>query len=84
MQIKIFTKDGKMEKNPIYKLILGGQIVLAAIMFTCMSLGFGYHLFAGNLNLVTFACFLAMWIISYKMLVWSVADWKTEKANQNI
>lgn len=84
MQIKIFTKDGKMEKNPILKLILGGQIVLAAIMFTCMSFGFGYHLFAGNLNLFTFTCFLAMWIISYKMLTWSVADWKTEKANQNI
>ena len=71
-----------MEKKFIIAWLIG-QLTLAVIMFLLMTASFGYHLFAGNLNLFTFACFAGMWTITYKFVVWSVAELKEEKANAN-
>ena len=67
-----------MTDKTFSKIMHGFQISLAVIMLTCMTISFGYHLFAGNLNLFTFICFTAMWTISYKMFCWSIAEYKEE------
>lgn len=67
-----------MTERTISKIMHGFQISLASIMLLCMTISFGYHLFAGNLNLFTFVCFTAMWTICYKMFRWSVAELKEE------
>lgn len=67
-----------MTEKTFAKFVNGLQISLATIMLLCMTISFGYHLFAGNLNLFTFVCFTALWTISYKMFRWSVAELKEE------
>lgn len=78
MQIKKPKEKEKMTERTISKIMHGFQISLATIMLLCMTISFGYHLFAGNLNLFTFLCFLAMWTISYKMFGWSIAEYREE------
>lgn len=67
-----------MTEKAMTKIMLGFQICLAVILLICMTLSYGYHLLAGNMHLFTFCCFTAMWIISYKMFRWSIAEYKEE------
>lgn len=79
MQIKKNLKE-KMTEKTITKIMHGYQISLAVLMLLCMTSLLGYNLFAGRLNLFTFVCFTAMWIISYKMFCWSIAEYKEDMA----
>lgn len=67
-----------MTEKTFSKIMHGFQISLAVIMLICMTFSFGYHLFAGNLNLFTFFCFAVMWVVCYKMFRWSVAELREE------
>lgn len=70
-----------MTEKTFSKIMNGYMVVLAVIMFLCMTTVLGYHLFAGNLNLFTFAAFSAIWYITFKFVCWSVADYKKETSN---
>lgn len=67
-----------MTEKTATKIMHGFQISLASLMLICISVSYGYHLIAGNMHLFTFCCFTAMWIISYKMFRWSIAEYKEE------
>ncbi len=69
-----------MTEKTATKIMLGFQLSLAIILLLCMTLFLGYHLIAGNLVPFTFCCFTAMWVISYKMFRWSIAEYKEEMA----
>ncbi len=69
-----------MTEKTATKIMHGFQISLAVILLLCVTISLGYHLIAGNLVLFTFCCFSAMWVISYKMLCWSIAEYKEDMA----
>lgn len=70
-----------MKEKTFNKILNGYMVVLAVIMFLCMTSFIGYHLFAGNFNLFTFAAFSAMWYIAFKFVCWSVSDYRKESSN---
>lgn len=70
-----------MKEKTIVKIMNGYMVTLAVIMFLCMTIFVFHHLFAGNLNPFTFAAFSAMWFVSFKLLRWSIADYKNETSN---
>ena len=67
-----------MTEKTATKIMHGYQISLAVLMLICMTILLGYNLIAGRLNLFTFACFSALWVISYKMLRWSITECKED------
>lgn len=69
-----------MTEKTMAKIMHGYMISLAILMLICMTITVGYHLIAGHFNLFTFCCFSAMWVISYKMFRWSVAEYKEDMA----
>ena len=61
--------------------MLAIQAILAIIMFVLMTLLFGYNLIACQLSLISFVCFSVIWVLSYKLLKMSVAEYKEVVSN---
>lgn len=70
-----------MTTKTILKIINGYQVVLAILMFLCMTTFCVYHLLAWHFNLFTLVAFGIMWYISFKFVHWSVADYKKDASN---
>lgn len=70
-----------MTEKTFLKIMNGYMVVLAVIMFLCMTTFCVYHLFAGHFNLFTLAAFGTMWYLSFKFVHWSVADYKKDASN---
>lgn len=69
-----------MTEKTITKIMHGFQISLAVLMLVLMTIVYGYNLIAGRFDLFLFCCFTVLWIISYKMLRWSIAEYKQDMA----
>lgn len=64
------------------KIFSLGQIVLGIILFTCMSIVFFAHAF--HTPIFISLCLSAMWVISFKLLSWSITEYRqVSKQNNN-
>lgn len=57
------------------------QIALGILLFICMGVVFFAHAFHSP-KFISF-CLLALWVIAYKMLSWSIAEYRQEFKNNN-
>lgn len=69
-----------MTEKTFTKIMHGFQIGLATIALVCLTLSFGYHLLAGNLNFFTFLCLAAMWLTIHYLFRLSIAEYKQDMA----
>lgn len=69
-----------MTEKTATKIMHGFQISLASLMLICISISYCYHLIAGNFKLFIFCCFTIMWIVCFKMFLWSIREYKEDMA----
>lgn len=68
-----------MKEKTALLILDGYQVALGVIMLVLATIWIGYHLFAGNFNLIGFAVAAFMWYIVYSLTCQSIRDYRKEK-----
>lgn len=79
---KFTVKRNKMKEKTGLLIMAGYQVALGVIMLALATIWIGYHLFAGNFNLVGFLVAALVWYIVFYLTKLSVIDYRKEKANK--
>lgn len=68
-----------MKEKTALLIMDGYQVALGVIMLVLATIWIGYHLFAGNFNLIGFAIAAVFWYIVYSLTCASIRDYRKDK-----